>query len=192
MKKTYIFTLILRNLDENTPGLEDSLYEAGCDDALINFRNGAVYLDFEREASSLELAVMSAIKDVESSSVDAIVAKVAPEDLVTESEVATRLHVKRQAVFLWMKGQRRKNKIFPRPIMKLNQRSPLWRWREIVEWLYQNHILVEKDMLVDAIFMENINIILEERETNIKKSREALRKRFNTLIPIKKLLHKEA
>lgn len=29
--------LILGNVSENTPKLEDSLYQAGCDDALINF-----------------------------------------------------------------------------------------------------------------------------------------------------------
>jgi hypothetical protein len=74
MKKYYQFTLVLKNVDEDTLELEDSLYEAGCDDALINFRSGTVCLDFDREAVSLEDAVVSAIKDVESSSVKAIVA----------------------------------------------------------------------------------------------------------------------
>ena len=64
--KLFQFTLVLRNVHEDTPNLEDSLYESGCDDALIHFRNGAVYLDFDREATSLEKAVISAIKDVQS------------------------------------------------------------------------------------------------------------------------------
>ncbi len=63
----YQFTLVLKNVDEDTPNLEDSLFQAGCDDSLINFRNGTVYLDFDREATSLEEAVMSAIKNVVSS-----------------------------------------------------------------------------------------------------------------------------
>ena len=67
-QKIYQFTLMLKNVDEDSTGLEDSLYEAGCDDALINFRNGAVYLDFDREAASFEEAVNSAIQDVESAS----------------------------------------------------------------------------------------------------------------------------
>src|SRR5215208_2964711 len=117
ISKTYQFTLVLKNVDENTPGLEDSLYEVNCDDALINFRNGAVYLDFDRAATSLEQAVISAIRDIESASIDAIVSHVAPEDLVTESEVAKRLEMKRQAVSLWIKGERRKS--FPKPVMKL-------------------------------------------------------------------------
>jgi hypothetical protein len=65
-KDFYQFTLILKNVDKNTENLEDSFYQSGCDDALINFRNGTVYLDFEREDSSLEHALISAIHDVES------------------------------------------------------------------------------------------------------------------------------
>jgi hypothetical protein len=65
-KNNFQFTLILKNVDMGTPHLEDRLYEAGCSDALIHFRNGRVYLDFHRDASSLKIAVSSAIKQVES------------------------------------------------------------------------------------------------------------------------------
>ena len=66
----YQFTLVLKNISEGIPHLEDNLFEAGCDDALINYRNGAVYLEFDRQATSLEDAVISAIKDVRSAPVD--------------------------------------------------------------------------------------------------------------------------
>lgn len=72
--RTYQFTLVLKNIDETSSKIEDSLYEAGCDDALINFRNNTVYLEFDRESSSLEEAVISAIKDVKSASIKAEVA----------------------------------------------------------------------------------------------------------------------
>ena len=72
-KEIYQFSLVLENVDDKTAGLEDSLYEAGCDDALMNSRNGIVYLDFDREANSLEEAVITAIRDVESASIKAIV-----------------------------------------------------------------------------------------------------------------------
>ncbi len=177
-QKNYQFTLVLKNVDENTSHLEDSLYETGCDDALINFRNGTVYLDFDRKASSLEKAVISAIKSVESSSIGAIVANVAPEDLVTESDVAKRLHVKRQAVSLWIHRERRKAKPFPKPIMKLSDRSPLWKWREIVEWLYQCHLIKEKELVENAEFLESMNAVLEERDAKIRKSRQGLLKKL--------------
>lgn len=174
----YEFTLILKGASEHTENLEDKLYKAGCDDALINFRNGMVYLDFEREAHSLEQAVLSSIKNVESASFGAIVIGVAPEDWVSESEVAKRLGVKRQAVSLWVKGQRRK--FFPKPWMKLADKSPLWKWREIIEWLYANKLIHEEELIVNAKFLENLNAALEERESDAKarKYRHALIKKL--------------
>jgi predicted DNA-binding transcriptional regulator AlpA len=175
--KIYQFTLVLKNVDESTFNLEDSLYEAGCDDALINFRNGAVYLDFDRKSSSLEQAVISAIRDVESASIDATVSNVAPEDWVTESEVAKRLDMKRQAVSLWIKGERRKS--FPKPVMKLADKSPLWKWREITEWLYKNK-LIQQELVVNAAFLENVNAALEERDVKTRKYRHGLLKKLES------------
>lgn len=177
-EKWYQFTLVLKKVDEGTPGLEDSLYEAGCDDALINFRSGTVYLDFDREATSLEDAVVSAIKDVESSSVKAVVASVAPEDLVTESEIAKRLETNRQKISLWIQGARRS--AFPKPVMKLSGRSPLWKWFDIVTWLYENNIISEKEKVVNAEFVEDINAVLEERNTKIKKARKVLLRKLKS------------
>lgn len=65
--KTYQFTLVLKNVNKNIKHFENGLFEAGCDDALIHIKNGAVYLEFDREAFFLEEAVISAIKDVQSS-----------------------------------------------------------------------------------------------------------------------------
>jgi len=175
-KKTFEFTLVLKNVDETTPDLEDSLYEAGCDDALINFRNGAVYLDFDREAVSLEEAVISAIKAVKSSSVDAEVASVAPENLVTESEIAKRLNKSRQIISLWIKGERRK--LFPHPVMRLAEKSPLWSWSEVVTWLFDNKIINDKELVDKAIFFSNINAALDERDKKTREIRHSLLERI--------------
>lgn len=70
VKQTFQFTLVLKHANDKIKNLEDSLFEAGCDDALINFRNDAVYLDFDREAMNLEDAVVSAINDVKSVSIE--------------------------------------------------------------------------------------------------------------------------
>ena len=69
----YQFTLVLDGVDEKTPDLEDALFEAGCDDALINYKNGTVYLDFDREGEELECTIISAIKDIESANVGATI-----------------------------------------------------------------------------------------------------------------------
>src|SRR3990172_326591 len=62
---TYSFTLLLSGFEELSPELENALFEAGCDDALLGIRCGNPYLAFDREAASLEEAIKSAIKDVE-------------------------------------------------------------------------------------------------------------------------------
>lgn len=175
--KTYQFTLVLKNVNEKTPGIEDSLYDAGCDDALINFRNGVVYLEFDREGSSIEEAVISAIKDVKSASIDVEVASVAPENLVTESEIAKRLNLKRQTVSLWIKGARRK--AFPYPVMRLSEKSPLWNWNEVVTWLFKNKIINDIEIAEKALFFANINAALEERDRKIRKFRHNLLERIS-------------
>lgn len=62
--------------------------------------------------------------------------------------------------------------------MKLSDRSPLWKWREIVEWLYQHHLINEKEAVSDATFLENVNAVLEERDPAIRKLRQGLLKKF--------------
>lgn len=177
--KTYQFTLVLKNVDEFTENLEDSLYESGCSDALINFKNGTVYLDFDREAASLREAVISAIKDVETSPVKPIVASVGPEDFVTETEIAERLSFKRQAVSLWIKRKRRTEFPFPWPVMKLSSRSPFWKWKDVVEWLYDNKLIAENDSVENATFLENINAALEERDVKVFESRKNILDQLN-------------
>lgn len=164
----YEFTLVLDGVDDQTVQLEDQLFVAGCDDALINFRNGTVYLDFCREENTLEKAVISAIRAVESIPAGAKVISILPDDSVTESEIANRLGKSRQTVSLWAKKARRKGMPFPSPISHLSERSPMWRWFDVVQWLYGQQLIHDKKMLERARFIENINAVLGERDPEIQ------------------------
>jgi transcriptional regulator with XRE-family HTH domain len=179
MSKTYNFTLILGEVNDKTEGLEDALFEAGCDDALINSRNGTVYLDFDRIADNFEDAVISAIKQVESTSLNIVVISVAPDDYVSESEIAKRLAVNRQAISLWVRGARRAKNPFPTPVMKLTEKSPLWRWYEVAQWLYQQEKIDDIEIIDIAKCIETLNIALTERDTGIQRYRKKLIKRLN-------------
>lgn len=176
MKRTecYEFTVVLDQVDDQTPGLEDQLFEAGCDDALINFRGGTVYLDFCREATSFEEAVISAIQAVESIPAMPQVMSILPDDLVTETDIAKRLGKSRQTVSLWVKRERRQTHPFPNPVSKLSDRSPMWRWFDVVEWLYQNHVVRDKKLVDSAKFIEHINVVLGERDPEIQAYRHHL------------------
>jgi transposase len=92
------------------------------------------------------------------------------------SEAAKRLNKSRQVISLWIKEARRKSESnpFPQPEMRLTDKSPLWKWREIVEWLYFHNLIKEKELVDRAFFIENLNAVLEARDNHVKKIREGL------------------
>jgi hypothetical protein len=81
--KSYNFILVLSGLLESNDSIEDALFEAGCDDALLIVRDNIPYLEFDREATSLEQAISSAIFDVKSAG--AIVLRVEIENFANLS-----------------------------------------------------------------------------------------------------------
>lgn len=175
MNETQIFTLVLDGVSDNTANLEDTLFEAGCDDALINFRNGTVYLDFDREGQSFEKAVFSAIYAVEGSSLNIKVIRVLPDDLVSVSDIAKRLDTDRQRVSLWVKGERRQHRLpFPPAVLKLSEKSPLWRWYSVVKWLHAQNIIQDTKIIDNAKFLENLNVVLDERNSDLRHYRSEL------------------
>ena len=169
--KSHEFTLILTGVDEETKGLEDAIFEAGCDDSLINFRDGTVYLDFDRKAKSFEEAVFSAITALESTPLPIKVSSVSPDSLVSASEIGKRINKGRQTVSLWAKRARSKSEPFPAPIFGLRTKRPLWRWCDVACWLHQQE-LIDSDAVELAEAIEGINSALVERNPVIRKFRD--------------------
>jgi hypothetical protein len=64
VRKTFHFVIALADAQEITDAMENAVLAAGCDDALLWSRGGAVYLTCRREADSLGAAIGSAIDDV--------------------------------------------------------------------------------------------------------------------------------
>lgn len=63
--KNFEFTIYIKDLKASHHCVEDRLFEAGCDDALLCSINNNLYLEFERKAVSLDLAIHKALKDIE-------------------------------------------------------------------------------------------------------------------------------
>lgn len=61
---TFRFTVVLDGLDDISEELANRLFEAGCDDTLLRCCDGVVYLDFDRDASTLAEAIGSAVRDI--------------------------------------------------------------------------------------------------------------------------------
>lgn len=163
MKHTtsYTFEMVLRGVYENTPNLDDALYQAGCDDALISFKNGIVCLSFDRKSASLESAIRSAIDEIENSPLPASVDHI-EGSFVTLSEIAQKINMTKQVISLYVKGQRGKGK-FPVPFSGINSSSPIWRWSEVLQWLFEQDKIHDKNLLENANVIDAINIELQLR-----------------------------
>jgi hypothetical protein len=130
----YSFSLVLQGARDLTPEIADALYEAGCDDALVGSRDGALFAEFDREAPSSAEAILSAIRQVESAGAGLTVARVEPDELVSAAEIADRVGLNRETIRLYAVGRRGPG-TFPPPVARLRGRSPLYRWTDVAPWL---------------------------------------------------------
>ncbi len=63
--QTFEFTVILAGVEVATLDDGDRLAAAGCDDGTFGSRDGLAFIEFDREADSLDGAIRSAIHDVQ-------------------------------------------------------------------------------------------------------------------------------
>jgi len=173
-EQAYSFVLLLEGVDEVTPNIEDALAAAGCTDALLGKRNGRVYLDFDRSASSAEDAVLSAIRDAESAGIGARVLRVEPDDIVSQAEIARRAQLSREAVRLLIEGQRG-SADFPRPYSGISSRSLLWRWVDVAQWLCKHKRIQDERIVLMAEAVTQINGTLDLRRNKAAYLKELTR-----------------
>ncbi len=110
---THHFTLIVDGADLQDESVIDRLFEAGCDDALVGSVDGVQFIDFDRDAASLDVAVLSAVADVEQVGGFQVV-RLANAGLVSIADIAARIGRTRESVRLLVSGARGPGN-FPRP-----------------------------------------------------------------------------
>jgi hypothetical protein len=163
---SHAFTLVLGGASSLTRELQDALFESGCDDALLGIRDGVVFLDFDRQATSFRDALLSAIADVERAAAGVSVVRVEPDDLVTAAEIARRSGRSREGIRQLVAGRRGPGG-FPAPVANLTGRSPVWRWTDVARWLaeHQSADMAESSHAVpdSARLVAAINAALELR-----------------------------
>ena len=64
--KTYEFDVYLERISEVADDQADALFARGCDDGTPACRDGMAWIHFDREAPSLEEAILSAVAQVRS------------------------------------------------------------------------------------------------------------------------------
>ena len=138
---TYHFTIVIRDARADMPGLEDSLFNAGCDDALVCSHNQTVYLEFDREADSAATAIRSALDNIRAAGFSKLVIQEA--GVSTLAEMAARAGVTRAALSLYAKNKRGDGH-FPTPMYGVAAGSALYSWPEVAEWLYKHGTLAQQ------------------------------------------------
>lgn len=127
------FTLIIDGADAQSDEVIDALFECGCDDGTVGRVDGIQFVVFDREAPSLEEAVLSAIVDVERNQGLEVV-RLADAGLVSMADIAARLGRSRESVRLLISGARGPGG-FPAPVTDPRSRYRLWRWLDVERWL---------------------------------------------------------
>ncbi len=171
--QSFNFALILRVAGESEAGLEDSLYSAGCDDALLGFRGGVAFLEFDRVAVSFEAAVLSAITSVRAAGHGLNVSHVEPSDVVNASEIARRLGWTREYIRLLIQGSRGRGK-FPTPIGGVTGKACLWSWTDVSRWLLEQGKQVDTAMLECAEIIRDTNLALQGATLGMKRDHRSI------------------
>jgi predicted DNA-binding transcriptional regulator AlpA len=128
--KTYHFVLWLEGVNGITEELENRVFEAGCDDALLGTYHSRPFLEFDREADSLLAAVKSALQDAAKAALS--VERIGLYDFVTAAEIARRTNRSRASVSQLINGERGPGG-FPAPFQTTGNNS-LWSWPDIEAW----------------------------------------------------------
>ncbi|MDX7990869.1 DNA-binding protein [Xenorhabdus littoralis] len=159
--KEYDFALIAISPEKKIDSdllcqIANTLYEAGADDCTVLSRDNAFILEFDREADSYKKAVLSAIKQVQS--VGLIVKSIDAGQYVGLSDAAEFAHLTRSAMSKFSKGVRGDG-FFPTPYFRLNNKAPLYEWKEIADWLSRKG-MIEPELAENAEVTADINTIL--------------------------------
>lgn len=152
----YVFRLVVSERIDSDGA--NRLFEAGTDDGVPESGPQGHYIGFDREAASLQEALLSAIEEVESAGFEVL--RVEPDEIVSAADIAVRADRSRQSISSLVSGERGPGN-WPLPVAG-NVRSPLWRWSEVAGWFedYDGSQAVDRD---EAAFLTAVNEVLGAR-----------------------------
>lgn len=122
---------------------------------------GTFDADFDRRAASFTAAVLGAIADLRRVFPEGRLQRVDPDDLVTLSDIASRVGRTHESVRLLAAGKRGPG-TFPVAAGKLRAKTTVWRWHEVVNW-FEEDLGVEVAGGENAAFLAGLNDILSLR-----------------------------
>jgi hypothetical protein len=163
----------------------ESLYEAGCSDASVETGPLGTFLDFSRDAPSLAVALVSAVRDIDKVP-DLRAVGVSCENMVTLLAIAERAGVSREAIRLWATGQRGSGG-FPPPMLITPGGEQLWDWEQVADWLRRNksnscsaHRWIAPDVRIRTLAIAQH--VLAAREALFSEPDDTVREEFERLL----------
>lgn len=153
---THTFRLLVTDLIDDEGA--NRLFEAGVDDGAPESGPEGHSIGFDREAASLQDALLSAIEEVESAGFEVL--RVEPDELVSAADIAEKTQRSRQSISSLISGARGPG-AWPRPVAG-NVRSPLWRWSDVRAWFeeFDGSATVDR---AEAAFLAAVNEVLAAR-----------------------------
>ncbi len=139
---TYHFTIIVRDADAFDDDLDDKLFVAGCDDALVCRMDDVVYLEFDREAVDAKTAMTTAFNDLNQAGFSDLVLQ--EKGVSSLAEMAKRIGVSRTTLSNYAHAKRGSGS-FPKPVYGVLSGSALYAWHEVADWLYKQDKLPQAD-----------------------------------------------
>ena len=88
--KSYQFTVVVTGVREIEPHLADALYAATGGDIEFNIRNGVAFVEFDRKAPDVEIAIRTAVEQVQSVAGLRVVRIESEEPQVSDEELERR------------------------------------------------------------------------------------------------------
>jgi len=158
MNPSFDFTLTFAvPLTLEVEKIEERLFEAGCDDAIIGFgQKGRIALNFTREAESAEVAILSALRNVKAALPHANLVEAAP-DLVGVSDMAGVLGFSRQNMRKLIQTH---SASFPLPLHE--GASSIWHLADVLAWFSEKQKrAIQQELMGVAQVTRGVNLTRE-------------------------------
>lgn len=128
--KVFAFWIVLG--ERPTEAELKKLVDNGVGDATFGIERGVPVAEFDREATSLAVAVATAVRDLEDADMTPV--RVIDEDLLTLADIADRVGQSRESIRRYATGERGPGN-FPPPVNPARDGTVFYRWSEVAPWL---------------------------------------------------------
>ncbi|MGO1463312.1 MAG: DNA-binding protein [Marinobacter sp.] len=164
MHRDFDFSLTFAIPEIALDKIEERLFEAGCDDAIIGLgQKGRLALNFTRETVSAETAILSALRDVKQALPQTRLIEAAP-DLVGISDMARLLDFSRQNMRKLIQTHLAS---FPLPLHEGT--SAIWHLADVLVWFSdKQNRFISPDLLDVARVSMGVNIAREAGRVDLK------------------------